>query len=271
MRLSYFRPLRLLSVATLSSAIYGCGVGNYDHNRQVSVHDDDTIAYSVNVESRPGSRILLRGQVNSISLSDSQTLSNTSSGRDVLRADDVIWEGPTTLSKDVDIRDFGLVLMGSPVNNDYIEFNIGGGLRYLKGDLTIGDSQRKLGVDVVDDTGASFDTEIKYKFYPTLALFGGLTVGHFDSSRQSSMANIGLNWTPIEHMQIDIGLFRYTYENDLSSRYDDTEDYQLQFRQIDGFSTCSDNITDTGCPRGDYDSPFKVKAGGLKAGITFKF
>ncbi|HEY7774630.1 MAG TPA: hypothetical protein VIC26_15705 [Marinagarivorans sp.] len=262
---------KIAAWATLCISICGCGAGSYDRNQQVSVHDDDTIAYSVNFEARLNTRLMLQGQVNRISLSDSQALQRRSTGRDVLRVDDIIWEGPDNLNKDVEIRDFGLVLMASPVNNDFLEVNLGGGLRHLNGDLMLGNRSRQINIGVIDEFGLSVDSYVKYKFHPELALSGGITGGHFDSSRSSHMASLGFHWTPVKHVQVDLGLFRYTYENDLSSRYDNTGDYQLQLRRVDEFDTCSDEAGSTNCPQGDYDSPFKVKARGLKAGITFSF
>lgn len=271
MKPSLFTSIKPITLAVLVAAIYGCGAGSY-RNQKVNVHDDNTIAYSANVESRLSPRLMIQGQANSISLSDSQTLASSfSSGREVLRANDVVWEGPDRIKKEADIQEFGLVLMASPVNNDFLEVNLGGGLRYLNGDLKISGDARSVNFGFVDQLGLSLDSYVKYKFHPNLALSGGVTGGYFDSSRQSLMASLGFNWTPIEHVQFDIGLFRYTYENDLSDRYDNTEDYQLQFRRIDADNTCSDDVTSNSCPEGDYDSAFRVKATGLRAGITFVF
>lgn len=265
------------SLAALCIAIYGCGAGSYDRNQQVSIRDQHTIAYSVNAEKRLHPRLLLQGQVNNFKITDSLNLIDDGRHQDVLLANNTQWEGPTKLNQKANLRDAGLVLLASPVNNEFLEVNLGGGLRYLEGDLRLSTAAQQETIDVVSKTGLSINSYVKYKFSPVLAFSIGATGGHFESARRSMMIDAGLHWTPIQHIQFDFGLFHYIYENDISDHNKSTKDYQLQSRRIymgnneDTATSCTDDIPHPSCPKGNYDSAVKITTRGLKAGVSFVF
>lgn len=265
------------ALAALCIAIYGCGAGSYDRNQQVSIRDKHTIAYSVNAEKRVHPRLLLQGQVNNFKITDSQDLINNGYSLDVVLANNTLWEGPTKLNQEVSLRDAGLVLLASPVNNERLEINLGGGIRYLDGDLNLSTTAQQENIELVGKTGLSINSYVKYKFSPVLAFSAGATGGHFESERRSMMINAGLHWTPIKHLQFDFGYFYYGYENNISDRNSSTSDYQLQSRRIhkdfgeDNIASCNDDIPNPSCPQGNYDSAVQVETRGLKAGVTFAF
>lgn len=264
-------------LAALCIAIYGCGAGSYDKNQQVTIRDKHTIAYSISAEKRLHPRLLLQGQINDFSISDSQKLVDDGRYLDVVRANNTIWEGPSTLEQKTNMRDMGLVLFASPVNNEFLEVNVGAGLRYLEGDLLLNTVAQQESISIINKSGLSINSFVKYKFSPALAFSASAATGHFDSDRGSRMANVDIHWTPIKHIQFDFGLFYYGYSNNLPERYASTSDYQLQYRRVSStineepISSCTDDLTHRSCPQGNYDSGLQVETKGLKAGVTFAF
>lgn len=262
--------LKQSSIAALCIAIYGCPAGSYDTNQQVSIRDKHTIAYSVNAEKRLRPRLLLQGQVNDFKITDSQQLERGQYSFDIVRTNNTTWEGPNKLEQEINIRDAGIVLLASPVNNSHLEVNVGGGLRFLDGELRLKTATQQESMRVISGTGVSIDTNVKYKFSPALAFSAGATSGHFSLARTELLVDAAFHWTPIKHLQFDFGLFYYGYENNSS-----TSDYQIQARHISSDNpelvSCSDDLAHSSCPQGDYDSALQVETSGLKAGVTFAF
>lgn len=266
---------KYISLASTGAACtFFVGCGSYT-NYPIEIRDDSAIAYDFAVEARPTPRILLRGKFLGVQ-ADSELKLNKDKTLDVVRANETLWEGPLTLNQDVEFKNTSFAVMGSPVNNDVLEFNIGGGVQYTQGELKLSANNKQANIDFINSTNATFNTELKFKFSPQFAIGGAFTDSISDNDRPSQLYELSFFWTPIENVRFNLGLFQHSYENYISSGSDSTGNYELQYRRIErddfpNLESCEDDNADSVCPSGNYDSELDIFSQGLKAGVTFLF
>lgn len=253
----------------LSIAATGCGISNKSFN----VKQNDVLAARVQFDAPLSGRVSLAGGVTAYTVEDSQQLAqgydlgaDVANYRDVVRVKDTFFQAPETIKHSIDLMRSSLDVKIYPINNDVAKLYVGGGLRWLKFDMSVSSPR----------TGAT-DSSHSFGIGPTVGVYfpiqknfaGSIDLSTFVSRESTTVSHsftAALHWLPSPHVQLDLGLINDSY---------DIEDEINANWQYLSYRDCSAELNSEdyyGCPsEGDGYSDINIDATGFFTGLTFHF